>query len=265
MDERTEVNRANWEDRAAVHPDTDYYDVAGFLDGASTLRDVEQRELGDVVDADSRLCHLMCHIGLDTLSWARQGARVTGVDFSETAVEAARDIAAAAELTDRAAFVCADVLDAASVVNDEFDVVFASYGVLVWVEDIAGFADTVADLLAPRGTFYLVDGHPLSHAIDDEGRLSCSYFRNEPFVVDQQGTYADPDAELDNTRTYQWTHGVGDVVTAVADADLRVEFCHEFPFTHFEKFDGMVEDDGWWRPAAGPELPLLFSLRATRE
>lgn len=265
MDERTETNRANWEDRAAVHPDTDYYDVAGFLDGESTLRAVERRELADVVDADTRLCHLMCHFGLDTLSWARRCARVTGVDFSETAVETARDIADEAGLADHATFVCADVLDACDAVADEFDIVFASYGVLVWVEDLAAFAETAADLLEPGGTFYLVDGHPLSHTLDDEGTVAHSYFRDEPVVVDQQGTYADPDAELDNTKSYQWTHALGDVVTAVADAGLRVEFCHEFPFAHFEKYDGMVEDDGRWRPAEGPALPLSFSLRATRE
>jgi SAM-dependent methyltransferase len=275
MDDRIETNRANWEERAALHPQTAFYDVPGFLDGDSTLRDVERRELGDAVGDGTRLCHLMCHIGLDTLSWAREGASVVGVDFSETAVHAARDIAADAGLADRARFVQADVTDPDAVgeaVADAdhdgsgdagFDVVFASYGVLVWLPDLSGLTEAATELLAPGGTFYLVDGHPLSHTVDDAGAFSYSYFREEPFVVDAQGSYADPDAEFEHTKTYQWTHTLGDVVSAVADAGLRVEFCHEFPFTHFEKFDGMVEAEGWWRRADGPDLPLLFSLKAS--
>lgn len=264
MDERTEANRANWEERAAVHPDTEFYDVASFLDGDSTLRSVELAALDDRVDAGTRLCHLMCHIGLDTLSWARKGATVTGVDFSPTALETARALAADAGLDDRATFVESDVYDAPSAVSGAFDVVVATYGVLVWLEDIGAFADVAADLLAPGGTFLLVDGHPLSHAIGDDGTLASDYFREAPCHVDQSGTYADPDAEFEHTETYQWSHTLGEVVTAVADAGLRVEALTEYPYTHFEKFDGLVERDGWWEPGEGAELPLLFSLEASR-
>lgn len=280
MDDLLEFNRRNWEDRASVHPTTAYYDVPGFLDGESTLRSIERDELDDVGEGTT-LCHLMCHIGLDTLSWARKGADVVGIDFSPTALAAARDIASEAGLTDHASFVEADTTDPDSVraaIDDVrpgadegrcdgegFDVVVASYGVLVWLPTMTGLADVAAELLAPGGTFCLVDGHPLSHTIDDTGEFAYDYFRKEPYQIDQEGTYADREADIQHTTTFQWAHTLGDVVSAVAAAGLRVESLREFPYTHFEKFDGMVETGGWWRPQDEPELPLMFSLRATKK
>lgn len=251
MDTHALINRRFWDEIAPLHAASDFYDVKAFLDGASTLDEIDRAEVGDVAGKD--LLHLMCHIGLDTLSWARAGARVTGVDFSVGSLDIARDLAARTGTA--ATFVCADVLEAADRLGATFDVVYLSRGVLMWVADITSWARTCARLLEPGGAFYLLDNHPVALSIVEEGgRLSVdrSYFpEEEPAVVRSDGSYAVHDAGLANTETREWIHPVGEVVTALAEAGIRIEFVHEFPA----------------RPAspAPPGLPALFSIRGVRE
>lgn len=257
MDDWREANRSNWDDRAAVHPETDHYDVEGFLDGASTLHPIERAALGDVSGSD--LCHLMCHFGLDTLSWAREGADVVGVDFSGEAIDRARELRDEAGLTDRASFVRADVYDAADVLDREFDVVVATYGVLVWLPDLDEWAEVVADLLAPGGAFLLVDTHPVAEVFAPASRdLRFPYFFAPPVRVDAGETYAGDDVDLDSETSYQWYHPLSDVLGAVLDAGLRVESFDEYPYCHYEKFDGMERDGEWW---VFPEREAFERLR----
>ncbi|MFC4357064.1 class I SAM-dependent methyltransferase [Halobium salinum] len=267
--ERREVNRRNWDERAEIHPDADYYDVEGFLAGESSLKDIEREELA--VEG-TRLLHLMCHNGLDTLSWAREGADVVGLDFSATALATAREIRDAAGIDpERARFVESDVYDAAETVPDvgSYDLVVATYGVLGWLPDLERLAEVAADCLAPGGAFYLVDGHPLVSALwqvesDGSEDGGWPYWNDGPHRIDEQGTYADPDAELENQVNYQWPHSMGEIVSAVAEAGLRVEFLHEFDRTDHRQVEGMVQgDDGWWRH---PEydVPFTFSLKARK-
>ncbi len=260
------LNRAHWEDLADLHPTTDAYDVEGFLDGESSLMPLEREELAGV--EGETMLHLQCHFGLDTLSWAREGWDVTGVDFSATAIETARELAAETGLDDRAAFVEANVYDVPEVVDQEFSLVFTSYGVLTWLPDIEGWAEVVADCLAPGGTFYVAEIHPFSHVLMDvglrDGRLHSDwrYFGGAAQAYDEDGSYADPTATLDNTETREWPHPLGDVVTALLDAGLELDFLHEHEFACFEQVAGMVErEDGYW-DLPGASLPFLFSLRA---
>jgi SAM-dependent methyltransferase len=261
-------NRAHWEDLAALHPTTDHYDVEGFLDGESSLGWLEREELEGV--AGETMLHLQCHFGLDTLSWAREGWAVTGVDFSERAVATARELAAEAGLDDRATFVEANVYDAPAAVDAPFDVVFTSYGVLTWLPDVEGWADVIADCLAPGGTFYIAEIHPFSHVLMDvgvrDGRLHSDwpYFGDAAQAYDVDGSYADPAASLDHTEIREWPHSIGEIVTALIDAGLDVEFLHEHEFACFEQVAGMERrDDGFW-DLPGASLPFLFSLRARR-
>lgn len=265
------TNRANWNERVAVHPDTDYYDVEGFLDGASSLYPMEREELAAVVDADTTLLHPMCHFGLDTLSWARECREAVGVDFSPAAVAKARDLASQAGI-ENAAFVEGDVLDLA--LDREFDVVFTTFGVLGWLDDLDALATTVADHLRPGGTYYLADIHPFTEPFHDVDADGCqfgdwgfSYFRDDPLHLDADGSYADPDGSFEHTETVQFVHTMGDVVTALCDAGLRVEFLHDHPWADFPMYDDMTRDEHgrWWLPDDVPvELPLTFSLRATK-
>lgn len=267
-----ELNRRRWDERAAVHPDAGYYDVDGFLSGDSSLYDVEREELADVVDGDTELLHPMCHFGLDTLSWAHECREVVGVDFSPTALEQARELASEAGIDD-ATFVESDVYDLD--LDREFDVVFTTFGVLGWLDDLDAWARVLVDHLRPGGHLYLADIHPVvacfGHVGPDGatfGEWSHSYFRETPIHVDADGSYADLDAEFEHTESVQYQHPLGEAVGALTARNLRVEFLHEFPWADFPMYEGMAEDDQgrWWLPDDVPvELPLTFSLRARKE
>jgi len=268
MDDHLETNRRRWDELAPLHVQSAFYDVQGFLAGASSLKSIELEELGDV--AGRSLLHLQCHIGLDTLSWARRGARVTGVDFSEASVAEARALAAKAGL--EAEFVCSSVEWLAEVLRGRFDVVFTSYGVLCWLADLGAWGRTVAHFLKPGGVFYMVESHPAADVFDDgpkaEGlSVAYPYFSDGRAIVCQtRGSYADREAPVTHNLSYQWSHTLGEVLDAVVGAGLRMEFLHEFPVGFYPKLPGMTRgEDGWWRlPGSGAGLPLLFSLKATR-
>jgi SAM-dependent methyltransferase len=260
------LNRARWDELVGIHARSAFYDVAGFKAGECSLRPLEVEELGDV--SGKSLLHLQCHFGLDTLSWARRGAAVTGVDYSTEAIALARSLAQ--ELNIPATFVCSDVLELPSALQGSFDVVFTSYGAICWLPDLRRWADVVRHFLKPGGTFYMAEVHPVALIFDDRPgvtdlRIGFPYFfTREPIRYENQGTYADRAAQVQNTTNYYWQHSLGDVVTAVASAGLRIEFLHEFPFCVCDLLPGMEEGaDGWWRLKSGGEsVPLLFSLKA---
>jgi SAM-dependent methyltransferase len=258
-----ELNRAMWDERVPIHVGSDYYDVEGFLAGRSELRAFERDELGDVTGRS--LVHLQCHFGLDTLSWAREGAQVAGLDFSEPAIAAARDVAARAGI--EADFVAADVYDAPQALGGRrFDVVYTGLGALNWLPDIEAWAKVVTDLLAPGGHLYLVEFHPLTNTVFAEESLDLKYpyFTDVPFQWDEPGTYADLTAKTEHNRSIEFQHTLADIVTAVAGAGLRVEWLHEHEHTLFERWPFLErhEDRTYRLPAGTPSLPLMFSLLA---
>lgn len=263
MSDWLDTNRRMWDERVPIHVGSDFYDVEGFLAGANTLRAFEAVELGDV--DGSTLVHPQCHFGLDTLSWARRGARVTGLDFSAPAIDAARDLAAGAGL--EAEFVQADVYDAPVALGGRrFDVVYTGLGAINWLPDLAAWARTMAALLAPGGRFYLVEFHPASAIFaDDELTVAHPYFHEAPMEWDEPGTYADPSADTVHNRSVEWNHGLGAVVSAVVAAGLRIELLHEHDYTLFQRWPFLVRaQDGTYRlPAGIPSLPLMYSLLAT--
>ena len=249
MDDYLAANKALWEEWTAIHQTSSFYDLEGFKAGGSRLRAYEVDEVGDVTGKS--LLHLQCHFGIDTLSWARQGARVTGADFSDRAIQLARSLAAELDLD--ATFVRSDLYDLPAVLDGQFDVVYTSRGVLGWLPDLERWAEV----------------HPVAQAFAEEPqlRLGYPYFpRREPLAVPVQGSYADPTAEVRQPVEYGWVHSMGEIVSAVAGAGLRIQFLHEFPFVEWPVPFLVRHDDGTWRlpPDAGGELPLFFSLRATR-
>ncbi|MGW0465357.1 class I SAM-dependent methyltransferase [Streptomyces sp. NPDC003027] len=264
-----EANRARWDERVAIHAASEYYDLDAFRAGKEALRDFELAEVGDVTGRS--LLHLQCHIGLDTLSWARHGAsHVVGLDFSEPAVETARSLAADLGLApDRAAFVAADAYDAVEAVPDSsYDIVYTGTGALCWLPDIDRWAETAAALVAPGGFLYVAEFHPLTDSLDDETgtRVVHDYFVRDPWVDTTPGTYADVDAATVHNRSVEWVHPVGEVVTAIARAGLRIEFLHEHDVSLIPRFGTLRRrEDGYYRfPADRPRVPLMYSLRASR-
>lgn len=263
-DDWRELNRALWDERVPIHVEGRFYDVEGFLAGGERLLPFELAEVG-AVDGLT-LAHLQCHFGIDTLAWARHGARVTGLDFSRPAIEAAGELARRAGID--AEFVLADVYDAVSALGGRtFDVVYTGRGALNWLPDIEGWAQTMASLVRPGGRFYLSEFHPFIEVFGDE-RLAVerSYFERGPWLWDEPGTYADVNADTSHTRTVEWVHGIGDVVSALAGAGLVIELLHEQDHTSSPRWPFLERDQHriFRMPAALPALPLMYSVLATR-
>ena len=261
----SELNRAWWDERAPIHVAGDFYDNASFKAGRDPIRPFEGEELGPV--EGKSLVHLQCHFGQDTLGWARRGARVTGLDFSAPAVEAARTLAADTGLD--AEFVVSDVYAAAKALEHRrFDIVYTGLGALNWLPDLPRWATTVASLLEPGGVLYLLEFHPVTFGFgDDDLTLAHDYFRDpEGVTFEEAGTYADLRAQTTHNRTVEWQHPLGEIVTAVIGAGLRLEFLHEHDHTLFPRWPFLEADGkGAYRfPAGQPKLPLMFSLRAVR-
>jgi SAM-dependent methyltransferase len=248
-----------------IHVGSDLYAVDAFLAGTSKLHAFEIDEVGPV-DGLS-LVHPQCHFGLDTLSWARRGARVTGLDFSAPAIEAARALADRAGI--EAEFVRADLYDAVAALGGRrFDVVYTGRGALNWLPDIERWAQVMAALLAPGGRFYLCEMHPVANVFaDDSLTVTYPYFKPDGFVWDEDGgTYADPDAKTTHNRTVEWSHPLGAVVTALAQAGLRIELLHEHDRTFAIGWPFLERDPGerlFRLPDGLPSLPLMYSLLAT--
>lgn len=262
--ERIDANRENWDERVPIHVASSFYDVAGFRAGRNTLHPFELDELTDVAGND--LVHLQCHFGMDTLSWARLGAHVTGLDFSEAAMQQAR--ALASELNIEADFVTANVYDAVDALEHrQFDIVYVNMGSLVWLPDVPAWANVVAQLLRPDGRLYMLDGHPLSEVLaDDTLTVENGYFSPEAITWDEGGSYADPNAVFEHTRLYAWSHPIGEVVTSLANNGLHINFLHERDYAFFQRWPFLEPHaDGTYRmPGGMPTIPMTYSLMATK-
>lgn len=265
MDEHIIENRELWNELTPIHERSEFYDVEGFKNGRSMLYPIELEEMGDV--SGKSLLHLQCHFGMDTLSWARLGAKVTGVDFSDKAIDLACSLSK--ELGIEADFVCSDIYKLSDVLDEKFDIVYTSAGVLCWLPDLKRWAEIISYFLKPGGFFYILEGHPFSCVFDaspdaTELKVKYSYFHTpEPSKWEPEGDYADPDAVVTH-GSYEWTHSLGDIINALISSGLKIEFLHEFPVIFFKWLSFMEQDDDRrWR-IKGDKIPLTFSLRATK-
>jgi SAM-dependent methyltransferase len=258
-----EANRLLWDAWTRLHRDSSFYDVPGFLAGRDPLGRIETDELGDV--AGKRFLHLQCHFGLDTLAWARRGARGTGVDFSREALRTARALAARAGL--EATFIEADLYALLERGLGEFDIIHTSYGVLSWLPDLERWAEIVAAHLAPGGLFHLVEHHPFVQVFDDDGAsIRWPYLATgAPIRIESSASYVGP-IDGGPHDEYNWPHGIGEVVSALLAAGLRIAWLREHPRTpaQFPPFlEKRPEGDYGW-PGGRDDLPLTFSLGARR-
>jgi SAM-dependent methyltransferase len=273
MPNSADVNRALWDERAPAHAASPDYAFACFLDDPGFLSNVVRFDLprlGAVTGL--RGVHLQCHIGSDTVSLSRLGARMTGLDFSSAALVEARRLArlAGADID----FIHGDVYDAPALLGaGMFDLVYTGVGALCWLPDIRRWAHVVAALLRPGGRLFLRDGHPMLWALDDigaDGRLIVEYpyFElDEPTVWDDPGTYVETDVELENTVSHEWNHGLGEIFTALRDAGMYVTDLEEHDSVPWEAFEGRMErlDGDEWRLRDRPwRLPHSYTLQARR-
>jgi SAM-dependent methyltransferase len=268
MNEYLQVNQNLWDKWTPIHVKSEFYDVAGFKAGRCSLLDVDVAEIGDV--AGQSLLHLQCHFGQDTLSWSRRGATVTGVDFSTNAIAQAKKLAAECDLDGR--FICCNLYDLGDHLDETFDIVFTSAGVLLWLPDLHQWAQLIARYLKPGGTFYIREFHPVVYMLDEDEKSDKLAFRwpyfntGQPMKDTVEGSYADPDADI-KAECYDWACSMGEVVTELINAGLQIEFLHEFNYCECQLIPQLKQgDDGKWRYNDLPGgLPLMFSIRAVKQ
>ena len=263
MNKYLKRNQKYWNEITPVHAASEFYDAKGFEAGRNTLTSIERDELGDV--SGKSLLHLQCHFGMDTLSWARLGARVTGVDFSEKAITLAHSLSTKIGID--ATFICSNIYDLPQVLNKKFDIVFTSRGVLGWLPDLPKWGQIIAHFLKKGGTFYIYERHPLLNMFEyDKGKnkleLKYSYF-SLPEPAEWPGYDYASKVKL-SVSQYEWFHPLSEIVNALLEAGLRIEFLHEFPVLFYREIPSMTKDkDGWWR-LEGNKLPLSFSIKANK-
>jgi len=264
-----EANRANWDERVEVHLKA--YDLRALRTGHGKLHATEETELGSV--AGLRVLHLQCHFGADTLTLAQRGAEVVGLDFSSAAISAQK-LAEELGLASCPPFLHADLYDAPEAIGepDAFDLVFITWGTICWLPDITRWAEIIAHFLKPGGALYFAEAHPAALVLDDEtpcadGRpgFFVPYFQTDALILDDDRDYADPNVRLRNTRTHQFMHPLGQVVTSLLSAGLVLEFLHEHGAMPWQMFSCLVDDGtDQYRWPDGPWLPLSYSMRARR-
>jgi SAM-dependent methyltransferase len=238
-------NRAMWDEITPVHLKS--YGVERFLAGEPWLPRKILQEVGDVKGRS--LLHLQCHFGLDSLAWVREGAAVTGVDFSQKAIEAARELSQQANLP--ATFIQSDIYDLPQNLEEQFDIVFTSIGVLCWLKDLTTWGQIIAQHLKLGSYFYIMDAHPLFYTFDEEGQwqFEFSYFHQKaPYMWDDEGPdYMDPTYTIKNP-SYEWQWAASDIINAILHAGLRLDFFHEFNAVEDPIYPEMVQcEDGLYR------------------
>ena len=254
-----EKNRIAWNEMVPVHYSHPDYRIKEFLAGESRLKPIERAALGDV--RGKHLLHLMCQFGLDTLSWAREGAHVTGVDISDESIRRAEQLRREAGL--EATFIRSDVLDLIGAIDHKFDIVFQSHGTHYWISDIARWGEVVANHLRPGGTFFLVDGHPAQVLFYDP---PMAYFAPEPERTIGAPDYCDRDYRIKN-ELVEWQHPLSSILNALINAGLTIDHVGEYNKSFYqEKADWRPVGDGYWTPPTGPApYPLMFSVQATKK
>lgn len=271
MDRYLEVNRASWDEAAPAHAASPDYAVSRFIEDPEFLSEVVRFDLPRLGDIRGvRGAHLQCHIGTDTLSLARLGARMTGLDLSPASLEQARLLSHRAG--PHVEFVEAEVYEAVAVLGKEaFEFVFTGIGALCWVPSVSRWANVVADLLWPGGRLFMREGHPMLWTLDDErsdGLLVAEYpyfERKEPTIVDSPGTYVETDVTFTHTVTHEWNHGLGEIVTALLAAGMELTLLQEHDSVPWEALRGQMTQIGLgeWRLTDRPwRLPHSYTLEA---
>ncbi len=273
MERYQEVNRASWDERAPAHAASADYGVERFVADPEFISDVVRFDLPRLGDIrGSRGVHLQCHIGTDTISLARLGAHMTGLDLSPASLEQARQLAARAGADVQ--FVEASVYDAPAVLGEKsFDLVFTGIGALNWLPSIRRWAQVVAELLAPGGRLFMREGHPMLWTLDDKRTDSLlaaeyPYFEcEEPMIFDDQGTYVSTDATFIHNLTHEWNHGLGEIVTALLQSGMELTMLEEHDSVPWEPLPGRMTqvEFGEWRLTDRPErLPHSYTLQAVK-
>jgi len=262
MEKYFEVNKSLWNGKTEIHVNSDFYDVESFKKGKTSLNFIELEAMGDV--KGKSLLHLQCHFGQDTLSWARLGAKATGVDISDKAIEYAKSLND--ELNIDARFIYSNVYDLDKVLDEKFDIVFTSYGITCWMPDLNKWAKIISRYLKPGGTFFIVEFHPVVCMFENNySEIKYSYFNSGMVCEVNQGTYADWNADFTH-ETCEWSHSLADVFSALIKEGLSIEEFKEYPFSCYNCFNNLDQDEkGLWHiKDMDDKIPVMYSIKATK-
>ena len=250
------INRYSWDMRTEIHFRSEMYDVEGFLKGSNKLNEIELDELPDV--RGKRLLHLQCHFGMDTLSWAQRGAKVTGVDFSPAAIKRANELKEKSGL--KAEFICADIGEFAERSRPEYDIVFVSYGALNWLPDMNEWANVVSKNLKVGGQVCLVEFHPVYDFVTGN-----SYFHSDEPDIEEEGTYTE-NCPGKLMPLVTWSHPISEVINSLIEAGMRIESFKEYPFSPYDCFADLEERESgrFYLSGTKHEVPLVYSLKGIK-
>ncbi len=266
-----DANKELWDEFARLHYETESedYSVKSFLEGQTTLKSYELKEMGNV--KGKSLLHLQCHFGLDTLSWAREGATVTGIDISSEGIRLAKLLVKQTKL--EAIFIESNLYDLPKVLSERFDIIYTSIGVLCWLNDLKEWGKIIAHFLKPGGFFYIAETHPFSMVFDDQTKdikelqVYYNYFHDpKPMEFIADGSYASDEIKIEPKKEYEWAHSMSDIINSLIEAGLRIEFLNEYPFSTWQQFPfAECGPDGFFRLRnQKAEIPLLFTLKAVK-
>ena len=256
------INKKLWDERTKHHVGSEFYNHNNFLQGASTLNEIELNLLGDI--KGKTILHLQCHFGQDSLSLARMGATVTGIDFSTEAIKIAKE--ANEQLKQNATFICCDLYSLPQHLDKQFDIVFTSYGTIGWLPDMKAWANIVAKFLKPNGSFVFVEFHPVVWMLDNNfSQIAYSYFNREPIIENEQGTYAEKDAPL-QLQSIGWNHSLHEVMQNLLDEGLSLQSFEEFDYSPYNIFSEAtaIEKDKFMIKGLEHKIPLVYSLKMTK-
>jgi len=257
-----EINRRTWNEKTTVHFESDFYNVKNFIVGGNSLNSIELDLLGDI--KGKRILHLQCHFGQDSISLARLGAIVTGVDLSDKAIEKGQELAEKCSVDVN--FICCDIYELEHYLNEKFDIVFTSYGTIGWLPDINKWAKIVSHFLRPNGKFVFAEFHPVVWMYDDDfTEVRYSYFNDAPIIELENGTYAEKEAPIQQEFCC-WNHGLADVFQALINQGLRIDNFQEYDYSPYNCFNKtiQIEEKKFQLLPFGNKIPLVYSLSATK-
>ena len=237
MENYLKVNKNTWNTKVDVHINSDFYNNQEFLNGQNTIPTTDLVALGDI--KGKRILHLQCHFGQDSLSLARLGAKVTGVDFSEKAIETAKNMNQQLGLD--AEFICCNVYDTILHIKEKYDIVYTSYGVIGWLPDLNRWAEVISKALLPGGKLIFFEFHPMIWMFDNDfTHVAYNYFKDEPILEEETGTYADKEAPIEN-KTITWNHSLSEVFQALIQHNLKINWFEEYDYSHYSCFNNTYE------------------------
>lgn len=252
------INRASWNKRTEVHIGSDFYDMENFLKGKNSLNDIELKLLGDL--KGKKVLHLQCHFGQDSISLARMGAQVVGVDLSDKAIAYAQDLAK--DLNADARFICCDIYDLPNHLKEQFDIVFSSYGTIGWLPDLDKWASIITHYLKPGGQFIFAEFHPVVWMFDNDfQKIAYSYFKTDAIVESYSGTYADKNAAV-AIKDVSWNHSLAEVLSSLLKAGSQIKYFEEYDHSPYPCFNAITEyEPGKYRIGhLGNNIPMVYAL-----